>query len=222
MSRILVIEDDKSISDIITVFLGSAGYETAAAFDGLEGIEKFRAGKFDLVLLDILLPKISGYVVLDIIRRESDVPVIMLTALDDDESEMKGFNLQADDYVTKPFSVPLLIKRIEAVLRRTAVSKSGKGILYYKDISMDTRSYQVWVRGEEIMLTSREFELLRFFLENKGQVFTREQILARIWDYGFEGEDKVVNTHIKNIRKKLGVECIETVRGVGYRIGKGN
>lgn len=222
MSKILVIEDDKSISRVIRTFLEYGGYEAEAAYDGMEGLNKFREGSYDLVLLDIMLPKVSGYVVIDIIRRESQIPVIMLTALDDDESQMKGFDLKADDYITKPFSMPLVLKRIEAVLRRTGSTDAGDSILCHGEIRMDTKQYRVWVGKEEVSLTRREFELLRFFFENRGQVFTRENILERIWGYDFQGEEKVVNTHIKNIRKKLGVECIETVRGVGYRVGKEN
>ena len=220
MSKILVIEDELAIAEIILAFLQAAGYETDRAADGMEGLNKFRNEKFDLILLDILLPKLSGYKVLEAVRRESDVPVIMLTALDDEESQMKGFVLQADDYITKPFSMPLVLKRIEAVLRRTNGQDMKESFLCYKGLRMDAEGYDITVDGRKVTLTSREFDLLKLFLENRGRVFTREQILSRIWDYDFEGGEKVINTHIKNIRKKLGFECIETVRGVGYKIGK--
>lgn len=135
---------------------------------------------------------------------------------------MKGFDLLADDYITKPFSMPLVLRRIEAVLRRTKNAETNNNILTYRGIRLDTENYKVFVSGQEVILTAREFEILRLFMENQGRVFTREQLLDIIWNYDYMGDDKIINTHIKNIRKKLGVECIETIRGVGYRIDKEN
>ena len=158
------------------------------------------------------------------IRRESSTPVIMLTALDDDFSQMKGFDALADDYITKPFSMPLVVRRIEAVLRR--MEKGGAGEedtqLRYRDIVMDPDNYDVSVGGENVSLTAREFEILRLLMENQGRVFSRESLLDSIWGYDYFGDEKIVNTHIKNIRRKLGGDYIETVRGVGYRSEKEN
>ena len=178
----------------------------------------------DLVLLDILLPKINGFAVCEMIRKESSTPVIMLTALDDDFSQMKGFNALADDYITKPFSMPLVVRRIEAVLRRMEKGGAGEedGQLRYRDLVMDPDNYDVSVGGENVSLTAREFEILRLLLENQGRVFSRDSLLDRIWGYDYFGDEKIVNTHIKNIRRKLGGDYIETVRGVGYRIEKEN
>ena len=168
------------------------------------------------------MPKLDGYTVCEMIRKESNVPIILFTALDDEESQMKGFELLADDYITKPFSMPLVLKRIEAVLRRSTEITNKATILTHNGIQIDTENYKVFVSGNEIELTAREFEILRLFMENKGRVFTRQQIMDTIWNYDYFGDDKIINTHIKNIRKKLGVDCIETVRGVGYRIDKEN
>jgi len=220
--NILIIEDEKSIRNILKAFLEDAGYQITLANDGMEGIVAFHKKKYVLVLLDIMMPKLDGYTVCEMIRNESSTPVILLTALDDEDSQAKGFDLLADDYITKPFSMPIVLRRIEAVLRRTKNAEANGNILTFREIQLDTENYKVFVAGQEIVLTAREFEILHLFMENQGRVFTREQLLDIIWNYDYMGDDKIINTHIKNIRKKLGVECIETIRGVGYRIDKEN
>lgn len=217
--RILVIEDEASLQNILRIFLEDAGYQVTLADDGMDGIAAFHKDSFDLVLLDIMMPRLDGYSVCEMIRNESSTPVILLTALDDEDNQMKGFNLLADDYITKPFSMPLVLKRIEAVLRR-ARSGEKSSVLVYQNVQLDTENYKVFVEGKEVTLTAREFDILRLLMENQGRVFTREQLLDIIWNYDYLGDDKIINTHIKNIRKKLGVDCIETIRGVGYRIDK--
>ena len=217
--RILVIEDEASIQNILRIFLEDAGYQVTLADDGMDGIAAFHKDSFDLVLLDIMMPRLDGYSVCEMIRNESSTPVILLTALDDEDNQMKGFNLLADDYITKPFSMPLVLKRIEAVLRRTR-SGEKSSLLVYQNVQLDTENYKVFVEGKEVTLTVREFDILRLLMENQGRVFTREQLLDIIWNYDYLGDDKIINTHIKNIRKKLGVDCIKTIRGVGYRIDK--
>lgn len=217
--RILVIEDEVSIQNILRIFLEDAGYQVTLADDGMDGIAAFHKDSFDLVLLDIMMPRLDGYSVCEMIRNESSTPVILLTALDDEDNQMKGFNLLADDYITKPFSMPLVLKRMEAVLRR-ARSGEKSSVLVYQNVQLDTENYKVFVEGKEVTLTVREFDILRLLMENQGRVFTREQLLDIIWNYDYLGDDKIINTHIKNIRKKLGVDCIETIRGVGYRIDK--
>ena len=224
MSKIiLIIEDEKAIQNIIKAFLEDAGYTAVLADDGLEGIEKFHKFSPDLVLLDLMLPKINGFAVCELIRKESQVPIIMLTARDDDESQMKGFDVLADDYITKPFTMPLVMRRIEAVLRRTEHGNQAENtVIHYKDISLDADSFTVLVSGESVSLTTREFEILKLFLENQGREFTRDNFLNMIWGYDYFGDAKIVNTHIKNIRRKLGVDYIETIRGMGYKIEKEN
>lgn len=219
---ILIIEDEKSIQNILKAFLEDAGYSVTLADDGMAGIAAFHKATFDLILLDIMLPKLDGYSVCEMIRNESTTPIILLTALDDEDSQLKGFDLLADDYITKPFSMPLVLRRIEAVLRRAQNTDTNNNTLTCREIQLDTESYKVFVAGQEIVLTTREFEILHLFMENQGRVFTRQQLLDIIWDYDYMGDDKIVNTHIKNIRKKLGIDCIETIRGVGYRIDKEN
>ena len=220
---ILIIEDEESIQNIIKAFLEDAGYTVVLAADGLEGIEQFRANKPDLVLLDLMLPKIDGFAVCEILRKESRVPIIMLTALDDDDSQMKGFDALADDYITKPFSMPIVMKHIEAVLRRAEQGSAvPNNVIRYKEITVDTDSLTVLVGTESISLTAREFEILKLLLENQGRVVSRERLLDTVWGYDYFGDEKIVNTHIKNIRKKLGVDYIETMRGAGYKIEKEN
>lgn len=220
---ILVIEDEVSIQSVIKAFLEEAGYNALLAGDGLEGLEQFRKHTPDLVLLDLMLPKIDGFAVCEMIRKESQVPVIMLTALDSDADQMKGFDALADDYITKPFSMPVVMRHIEAVLRRTEQGSPAKSsVIHYKELTLNTDSFTVAISGENKSLTTREFEILKLFLENQGRVFTRDSLIDSIWGYEYVGDRKIVNTHIKNIRRKLGVDYIETIRGVGYKIEKEN
>ena len=220
MERILIIEDEPDIQELLKNYLEEEGYETEQALDGIEGIGKFRKRKFDLILLDVMLPKVDGFGVLEIIRQESDVPVIMLTALDDEAYQMKGYDLKVDEYVTKPFSIKLLLKKIEAVLRRYGKSIKKDGIFSYRKLKLNSESYQAWMENEELSFTQKEFELLREFLLNQGRVLTRGQLLDAVWGIDYFGEERIVDTHIKNIRRKMKEDYIETIRGVGYRIAK--
>ncbi|MGL5435157.1 MAG: response regulator transcription factor [Lachnospiraceae bacterium] len=222
MKHILVIEDDKDIEELLQFFLEDNGYLVTIARDGLEGVTAFNEGDFDLLLLDIMLPKIDGYTVCEIIRRKSDIPIIMVTALDGEDNQIKGLDLLADDYITKPFSMPVLLRKITAVLRRSlqGSQNSENKVLVYREIRLDSDNFQVSVSNEVIPLTKREFEILLVLLENQSRVITRENFLEQLWQYEFYGNDRVVDNHIKNLRKKLGVNYIETVKGVGYRIDK--
>ena len=221
---ILVIEDEVSIRKVIKAFLEDAGYTVFEAGDGQEGLEKFRQQSPDLILLDLMLPKMNGFSVCEVIRKESRVPIIMLTALDSEADQMKGFDALADDYITKPFSMPLVVRHIEAVLRRAQQDSPAEelSVIHYKNIAVNTDSLTVHVDGEAVTLTTREFEILRFLLENQDKVITRETLMDSIWGYEYLGYEKIVNTHIKNIRRKLGVDYIETIRGAGYKIEKEN
>ena len=210
MYRILVVEDEDDIQKILENYLIDQGYAVTLAYDGVDGIAKFHNGEFDLVLLDVMMPKIDGFGVCELIRRESNVPIIMLTALDEEAYQIKGFDMNADDYVTKPFSIPILLRKIAAIL------------------SVDVKGHHVYIckaeKGEqiEVELTQKEFEMLYVLLINKGIVLTRQKLLNMVWGEDYYGEERIVDTHIKNIRKKLGVNLISTIRGVGYRIDKEN
>ena len=223
MRKILIVEDDLSIQALLHDFIQEAGYEVVLAADGVEALAKFAGQSFDLVLLDIMLPKIDGYGVCEVIRQSSDVPIIMLTALDDEQNQLKGLDLQADDYITKPFSMPVLLRKIGAVLRRASKQNEMPQTLRYKELTLDLEGYRAYVGENNIDLTPREFEILRELLAHKGRILTRQNLLQTLWKYEFYGEDRIIDTHIKNLRKKLGTaDYIETIRGAGYRIDKEN
>ena len=219
MKRILVIEDEPDIQEMLCAYLRDAGYSVSAASDGIQAMDCFHRESWDLILLDLMLPKIDGYGVCELIRRESDVPVIMVTALDTEENQIRGFDLQIDDYVTTPFSMPILLRKIAAVLRRTGSDAESRQLIY-RDIVMDLDAYRVTVDGALLDLTTREFELLKELLQNQGRVLTRSVLLGQLWNYDFIGDERIVDSHIKNLRKKLNRDYIETVRGVGYRVEK--
>ncbi|MCM1155380.1 MAG: response regulator transcription factor [Roseburia sp.] len=221
MSKILIVEDDLSIQALLHDFIREAGHDVVLAGDGVEALARYAGQDFDLILLDIMLPKIDGYGVLEVIRSKSEVPVIMLSALDAEEDQIKGLDLQADDYITKPFSMPVLLRKIEAVLRRASKSADKPQTIRYKELTLDLDGYKVYVGTKSVELTPREFEILRELLVHKGRILTRQNLLQTLWKYEFFGEDRIIDTHIKNIRRKLGDTCyIETIRGVGYRIDK--
>lgn len=219
--RILIIEDEEAIRQILSELLMSAGYEVTAAGDGLEGIGKFRERSYSLVLLDVMMPKIDGYTLCRLIRNGSDVPIIMLTALDEEEAQLRAFELKVDDYITKPFSLPLLLMRVEAVLRRSRQREVSPSLTFH-DIRLDPVSREVFSGSTPVALTHIEFDLLELFLRNPNRVFTRDNLLNQVWGYDFAGDEKAVNIHIMNLRRKLGQNLIDTIRGVGYRLGKEN
>lgn len=221
MSKILIVEDDLSIQALLHDFIQEAGHSVVLAADGVEALAKYSEQPFDLILLDIMIPKIDGYGVCEVIRKKSDVPIIMLTALDSEENQIKGLDLQADDYITKPFSMPVLLRKIAAVLRRSSKQDETPKTIRYKDLILDLGGYKIHAGGESIDLTPREFEILRELLMHQGRILTRQNLLQTLWKYEFFGEERIIDTHIKNLRKKLGAaDYIETIRGVGYRIDK--
>ncbi len=221
MQNILIVEDDMDIQELLREFLKEAGYEVASASDGIEAMELFAKNKYDLILLDIMLPKIDGFGVCELIRKQSQVPIIMLTALGGEEEQIRGLDLQVDDYITKPFSVPILIRKIAAVLRRSSqTQEEGHKTIAYQNLLLDLDNYTATVDGAAYELTQREFEVLRELLTHQGRIMTRQNLLDKLWRYDFYGDERVVDTHIKNLRKKLGIEFIQTVRGVGYKIDK--
>lgn len=221
MQKILVVEDDFNIQELLQNFLHEAGYEIIVANDGAEALSLFAGQRYDLIILDIMLPKIDGFTICELIRKQSQVPIIMLTALNGEEEQIKGLDLQVDDYITKPFSMPILVRKIAAVLRRSVmIPDQEHQTISYKNLILDLDSYSASVNGESHELTQREFEVLRELLVNQGRVLTRQNLLERLWKYDFYGDERVVDTHIKNLRKKLGINFIQTIRGVGYKIDK--
>lgn len=223
MQRILVVEDDFDIQELLQNFLQETGYEVDIAGDGVEALSIFIDGKYDLILLDIMLPKIDGYGVCELIRKQSDVPIIMLTALNGEDDQIKGLDLQVDDYITKPFSMPILIRKIAAVLRRSSQGtvESYQSITY-GNLLLNCDGYTATMNGNTFELTQKEFEILRELLIHQGRILTRQNLLDKLWRYDFYGDERVVDTHIKNLRKKLGIDFIQTIRGVGYKIDKEN
>ena len=220
MKKILIVEDEPDIQELLCAYLRDAGYETAAAADGVEALSLFQARPFDLVLLDVWRPKIDGFGVCEMIRRQSQVPVVMLTALDEEADQLRGFGLDIDDYVTKPFSMPVLLEKIRVILRRNGGTAERADCLCYRDLVVNPDTREALLNGQLLELTTREFELLRLFLASPGRVFTREMLLSRIWGYDSYVDERVVDSHIKNLRHKLKRDYIETVRGVGYRAAK--
>lgn len=223
MQRILVVEDDLDIQELLKNFLQEAGYETVLANDGVEAISTFSRFQFHLVLLDVMLPKMDGFAVCELIRSQSQVPIIMLTALSSEEEQIRGLDLKVDDYITKPFSMPVLIRKIAAVLRHSSREPGdAHETVAYQNLLLDMDGYTAAVDGKTYELTRREFEVLKELLTNQGRVLTRQNLLDRLWKYDFYGDERVVDTHIKNLRKKLGIDFIQTVRGVGYKVEKEN
>ena len=223
MQKILIVEDDFDIQELLLNFLQEAGYDVTVANDGVEALSVFTDNQFDLILLDIMLPKIDGFGVCELIRKQSQIPIIMLTALSGEEEQIRGLDLQVDDYITKPFSMPVLVRKIAAVLRRSNHQKDDKHCtVSYQNLVLDLDSYTAVIDGNAYELTQREFEVLRELLTHQGRVLTRQNLLNKLWKYDFYGDERVVDTHIKNLWKKLGIDFIRTIRGVGYKIDKEN
>ena len=222
--RILLVEDEEKLARMVELELKYEGYQVEKALDGRTGLERALSGEFDLILLDIMLPALSGMEVLRRLRRESQVPVIMLTARDTVVDKVSGLDMGADDYITKPFAIEELLARIRAALRKrpAQAAPEERTLLRAKSLTMDTERHEVMVDGQTVELTRREFDLLRYLLENKEKVITRESLLDHVWGFDFVGETNAVDVYIRFLRAKLderfGVKLIHTVRGVGYVI----
>lgn len=216
---ILVVEDDYKGQQLLQQFLTSNGYKVDCANDGLEGIQMYKDRNYNLILLDIVMPNLDGFSMCKMIRKESDVPIIFVTALSSESDQIKGFDLLCDDYIVKPFSYNLLIKRIEAVLRRSKEDKAGVYLTFEK-IKLNLKTYSAEIDGKIIDLTLKEFNILKSLIENYPQVVTREKLLDSIWGYDYFGDTRIVDAHIKNIRKKIILPYIKTVKGIGYTLQK--
>lgn len=225
MIKILVVEDESSFSEALEFLLGKEGFGVITAETGRDAISKFDQGGIDLVLLDLMIPEVSGTEVCKYIRSKSDVPVIMLTAKDTEVDKVVGLEIGADDYVTKPYSSRELIARIKAVLRRNSgASTTGEpGVLVVGPVRMDTERHQVNVKGNALSLPLKEFELLEFLMRNAGRVLTRMQLIDRVWGSDYVGDTKTLDVHIKRLRAKIeddsaNPKIIQTVRGLGYKM----
>ena len=223
MTRVLVIEDEESFRDALQFMLSREGFDVVLAADGAEGMKQFDSKNPDIVLLDLMLPEVSGTEVCKYIRTKSNVPVIMLTAKDTEIDKVVGLELGADDYVTKPFSTRELLARIKAVLRRGAdVEFDSVGAVEGGPIRMDVDRHALTVNGEPVSMPLKEFELLEFLMRNSGRVLTRGQLMDRIWGSDYVGDGKTLDVHVKRIRSKIEPDpanpvYLTTVRGLGYR-----
>ena len=221
MSHILIVEDDLDIQDLLRNFLQEVGYEITIASDGMEAIALFSSAHFDLILLDIMLPKIDGFTVCELIRKQSQVPIIMLTALNGEEEQIRGLDLQVDDYITKPYQAPVLLAHIRAVLRRTG--KSGtmqEAELECRGVRLSLKDASVTFQGKRQELTKTELKLLHYLFSRQGEIVSREEIIDVLWDQHVFLDDNGLSVNITRIRNKLKAlgagPVIETKRGLGY------
>ena len=225
MTKILIVEDESSFSEALEFLLGKEGFSVITAATGTEALKKFEQGGIDLILLDLMIPEISGTEVCRQIRAKSKVPIIMLTAKDSEVDKVVGLEIGADDYVTKPYSARELVARINAVLRRNGSESASveSGMITVQGIRMDIDRHQVSVNGIPVSLPIKEFELLEFLMRNAGRVLTRIQLIDRVWGSDYVGDTKTLDVHIKRIRAKIeddpaNPKIIQTVRGLGYKM----
>lgn len=216
--KILLVEDDPLVQEAVMDYFISKGWRVQAAYNGDDALELLALGSFHLILLDVMMPGMNGFTVCRKVRETSDIPIIFITARVMEEDELNGYLLGADDYVTKPFSLPVLHAKAEALLRRAKSSMRKR--LQAGSLEIDVNTHQVFNHGRPVSLPPKEYEMLLFFLENPGRIFSREQLLIRFWGYDFDGNERVVDNHIRKLRKAMGVcGCtICTVRKFGYRM----
>jgi DNA-binding response OmpR family regulator len=222
MSRILIADDDPGIVKVVRAYLEQAGFDVSVAYDGKKAMQIARNDKPDLVILDLMLPELDGWDVCRALRKESDVPVIMLTARVEESDKLIGLELGADDYVTKPFSPRELVARVRSVLRRVSGTPSKPKRLSHGEITIDLSRHSVEVRGEVVDLTPTEFDLLATLMEDPGRAFSRSQLLESVQGYAYEGYERTIDVHIKNLRQKVEADSrsprhIKTVYGIGYK-----
>lgn len=217
--KILVVDDESRMRKLVRDFLVREGYVVLEAGDGMEAMDIFYEDKdIALVILDVMMPKMDGWQVCREIRENSKVPIIMLTARADERDELTGFEMGVDEYISKPFSPRILVARVEAILRRTAGAEKNE-VLEAGGITLDKSAHIVKIDGRQVDLSFKEFELLNYFLENKGIALSREKILNNVWNYDYFGDARTIDTHVKKLRSKLGEkgDCIKTIWGMGYK-----
>ncbi len=217
--KILVVDDESRMRKLVRDFLVKEGYVVLEAADGVEALDIFYAEKdIALLILDVMMPKMDGWQVCREIREHSKVPIIMLTARSDERDELQGFEMGVDEYISKPFSPKILVARVEAILRRTAGMEKNE-VLSAGGITVDKSAHIVQIDGQTVELSYKEFELLAYFLENRGIALSREKILNNVWNYDYFGDARTIDTHVKKLRSKLGEkgDCIKTIWGMGYK-----
>lgn len=216
MKKILIVDDEEQIRNILRMYLVREGYEISEAEDGEKGLKLFYEKPFDLVILDVMLPKKDGWSILREIKKYTETPVIMLTARDDSEDEVFGFEMGADDYITKPFNNKVLLARVKSLLRKS--NNSVESIIEVGDLVINDTSHSVIDSKGEIELAPKEYDLLVYLVKNNKIALSREKLLNEVWGYDFLGDDRTIDTHIKNLRKKIGKGAIKTIRGIGYKL----
>ena len=224
MVNILIVDDEKKICEFIKAFLDNEGYYTEVAYDGDSAIDKLNSKKYDLLILDRMLPGISGEEICKYIRDKSDVPIIMLTAKIEDEDKIDGFKLGCDDYICKPFNINELILRVKAILKRVSNFGDKEIISYGDELEINTSTHEIKVRGEEVILTNTEYKILLTLINNPKKIYSREKLLESTIEGYYEKGDRAIDSHIKNLRQKIEIDSrnpkiIQTVYGVGYRFG---
>ncbi len=215
--RLLIVDDEKLIRDVIKTYAETENYETVEAENGLEALEIVQNQKIDLIILDIMMPKMDGMTFLEKLKKAKNIPVIILSARNEEYDKLRGFDLGTDDYLTKPFSPKELLARIKAILKRSG--KMTPNTYEYQGLKIDYPGHAVYIDNKEIKLTLKEYELLCYFVTNENIALSRNQLLNKIWGYDFFGDDRTIDTHIKMLRNNLGKyrNLIQTVRGVGYK-----
>lgn len=219
MSKILVVDDEFRIREIIRKYAEFEGHTVEEAVDGMQAVEICRKNKYDLIIMDVMMPELDGFSACKEIRKTSDTPIIMLSARGEEYDKIHGFELGTDDYVVKPFSPKELMMRVNAVIKRSTGQKTEKDVFEYKGLTVDFTARIVTINGKRVEMTPKEYDLFFYMVKNKGIALTREKLISEVWGYDFFGDDRTLDTHVKLLRKSLGEysSCIVTLRGVGYR-----
>ena len=219
MSRLLIVDDEERIRDIIKKYAQFEGFETVEAVDGLQAVEICRKESFDLIIMDVMMPELDGFSAVREIRKTSSTPVLMLSARGEEHDKIHGFELGIDDYVVKPFSPKELMMRVSAILKRSGGGEAQRDVVTYGGLTVDFTGRLVYIDGKRVDMTPKEYDLFFYLVKNKGIALTREKLINEVWGYDFYGDDRTLDTHIKLLRKSLGEYSgpVTTQRGVGYR-----